>query len=72
MILVLPGTVTTQTIDVDGALKEVAVVTQYIDLDDAKRLANHRQDRLPSDPYAAESKEIAIPTMDALIAGGVI
>ena len=72
MILILPDSINVQTIDVGGVLKEVAVVTQYIDLDDAKRLANHRQDRLPNDPYAAESKEIAIPTMDALIEAGIL
>ena len=72
MIRVLRSDVPEQVIEVDGVTSAVRVVTMYIDSDDAIRLAQHRADRLPSDPLSAECREIAIPVMDALIAGGVI
>lgn len=72
MIRVLHAETPEQTIEVDGVSSTARVVTLYIDSDDAIRLAQHRADRLPSDPLADESREISIPVMDALIAGGVI
>ena len=68
MIRVFKKDVSVQSIDVEGVDTPVAVVVQYIDLDDAIRLGQHRTDRLPGDPYADESREIAVPSMDALVA----
>lgn len=68
MIRVFNTDVSVQDIDIDGVDTPVAVVIQHIDLSDAIRLAQHRIDLLPSDPDPDESREIAIPSMDALVA----
>lgn len=58
----------------DGVERTVVMVGKVrIDETDARRLATHYKDRTEAggQPYADESRELAVPLMQALVAAGL-